>query len=386
MRKSDVLFLIVGTNPMPNIISIENRIKDNGKIFFICSKENNTIFSTDKIVNDIKKIMDNKYPNIVTNSIPVNIQDESNMIQEIINMFPIEKNITVELNYTGGTKLMSSAIYGYFKKIMRSKDVDIILSYLDCEKDLFVFEENEKGKIRFLEEKLEINNIYNKFTLKDIILSHGLNYNKDRKETNFEDISYEMFSNFELKSIEEKNQWVEELNSILQDKENIKELLLKFIDKQVVNSDLTSINTLEVEKLKKYSVGDNLEEYIFRILTMLREEKEVDEFIWSYQQNKTKKMAGTEIDFIIIRGTKNYLLSVTLCEDEYICKPKLYEAKTRAQQISGDETRVGFICLYNSYKELEELIEADDKYSKDLVIAIDNFNDMKNKLRQWLRR
>ena len=59
---------------------------------------------------------------------------------------------------------------------------------------------------RFLEEKLEINNIYNKFTLKDIILSHGLNYNKDRKETNFEDISYEMFSNFELKSIEEKNQ------------------------------------------------------------------------------------------------------------------------------------------------------------------------------------
>lgn len=386
MRKSDVLFLIVGTNPMPNIISIENRVKDNGKVFFICSKENNTIFSTDKIVNDIKKIMDNKYPNIVTNSIAVNIQDESNMIQEIINMFPVEKNITVELNYTGGTKLMSSAIYGYFKKVMRSEEVDIILSYLDCEKDLFVFEENENGKIRFSEEKLEINNIYNKFTLKDIIISHGLNYNKDRKETNFEDISYEMFSNFELKSIEEKNQWIEELNSILEDKENIKELLLKFINKQVVNSDLTSINALGAKKLKKYSIGDNLEEYIFRILTMLREEKEIDEFIWSYQQNETDNMAGTEIDFIIIRGTKNYLLSVTLCEGEYDCKPKLYEAKTRAQQISGDETRVGFICLYNSYKELAELIEADDKYSKDLVIAIDNFNDIKNKLRQWLRR
>lgn len=386
MRKSDVLFLIVGTNPMPNIISIENRVKDTGKIFFICSKENNTIFSTDKIVNDIKKIMDNKYPNIETNTIIVNIQDESNMIQEIINVFPVEKNITIELNYTGGTKLMSSAIYGYFKKIMRNADVDIVLSYLDCEKDLFVFEENENGKIKFSEEKLEVNNIYNKFTLKDIIMSHGLNYNKDRKETNFEDISYEMFSNFELKSIEEKNQWVEELNMILQDKENLKELLLNFINKQVINADLTAINNLGVNKLKNYSLGDNLEEYIFRILTTLREEKEIDEFVWSYQQNETDSMAGTEIDFIIIRGTKNYLLSVTLCEEEYDCKPKLYEAKTRAHQIAGDETRVGFICLYNSHKELQELIGAEDKYSKDLVIALDNFNDIENKLRQWVRR
>lgn len=386
MRKSDVLFLIVGTNPMPNIISIENRVKDNGKIFFICSKENNTIFSTDKIVNDIKEIMYNKYPNIETKSITVNIQDESNMIQEIINVFPVEKNITIELNYTGGTKLMSSAIYGYFKKILRNKEVDIVLSYLDCEKDLFVFEENENGKIKFSEEKLEVNNIYNNFTLKDIIISHGLNYNKDRKETKFEDISYEMFSNFELKSIEEKNQWIEEINMILQDKENLKELLLNFINKQVVNSDLTPINNLGIDKLKKYSLGDNLEEYIFKILTILREEKEIDEFVWSYQQNETDSMAGTEIDFIIIRGTKNYLLSVTLCEGEYECKPKLYEAKTRAHQIAGDETRVGFICLYNSHKELQELIGAEDKYSKDLVIALDNFNDIENKLRQWVRR
>lgn len=385
MRKSDVLFLIVGTNPMPNIISIINRVKEDGKVFLIHSNKNDGLFSTERIANTLIDRLSEKFEKLTVTPIEVNMQKESNMIQEIKNKFLAENNLAIELNYTGGTKLMSSTIYGYFKNRLRHEEYDIILSYLDCEKDLFIYEEKKDNKIRFTEEKIEENALYNKFNLKDIIISHGLNYHKDRKETKFEDISYKMFSNFEGMALEEKNNWVYELNGILKLKDNVQERLIEFVNKQV-DCSVEELCQLELEKLIKYVIGDSLEEYFYRILSNLKEKNEIHEFIWSYQQNKTNNMAGTEIDFVISRGTKNYLLSVTLCEGEYDCEPKLYEAKTRGEQISGDETRVGFICLYNSYKKLGELIGANDKYSKDLIIAIDNFSDIENKLTEWVRR
>lgn len=386
MRKSDVLFLIVGTNPMPNIISIINRVKEDGKVFLIHSREKNKeLLSTEKIADDLRNILKERYPKLIIEKIVVNIQSEESMIQEVKNKLPEQSDLTIELNCTGGTKLMASTIYGYFKGLMRSGSRDIIISYLDCEKDSFIFEEKQGSGISFSEKKVDVN-IYNKVNLIDIIKSHGLRYHDNKKTINFEEASYEMFYKFERKSVEEKKEWIAEFNIILDDKENTRELLSKFLSKQIESVELEEICKLEDEKFVRYAIGENLEEYLFKILTDLKDEDEIDNFIWSYEQKKNKSMAGTEIDFIIGRGTKNYLLSVTLCEKEYECKPKLYEAKTRGEQILGDEARIGFICLYDSFEKLGHLIDANDKYSKDLVIAVDNFCNIKNKLKEWVRR
>lgn len=388
MRKSDVLFLIVGTNPMPNVISILNRVKENGKVFLIHSNEKGVVFSTESIANSLINIFKEKSEAIVLEPIAVNMMSESNMVQEVKHRMNSLNNSCIELNYTGGTKLMSSTIYGYFKEEMRKGERDIILSYLDCEKELFIYEKCRANTIISIEEKIEDININNRFNLKDIIKSHGLNCDNSRKKTNFETISYEFFSNIENMSYDEKESWLEEFNEIFKKamKKKNKEILIDFIKKYSNNILVDEIEELSFDDVKDYVLGDNLEEFIFRILTELKDKSEIDDFIWSYEQMPTDEMASTEIDFVIIKGMKNYLLSVTLCEEEYVCKPKLYEAKMRGEQLAGDETRVGFICLYKSHEELEELIGANGKYSKDLIIAIDNFNNIKDKLIEWFRR
>ena len=371
---------------MPNVISILNRVKENGKVFLIHSNEKGGVFSTESIANSLINIFKEKNEAIVLEPIAVNMMSESNMVQEVKHRMNSLSNSCIELNYTGGTKLMSSTIYGYFKEEMRKGERDIILSYLDCEKELFIYEECRAKKIISIEEKIEDVNINNRFKLKDIIKSHGLSYDKDRSQTSFENASYEMFSRFEKMTLEEKSEWVRELNEIFENDNNLEHLLNEFIRKYVSHKEVYEINKLSIGELIKYTIGDNLEEYIYKILNELKKNKIIDDFVWSYQQKSKKKVAGTEIDFVAIKGTRNYLLSVTLCEKEYDCKPKLYEAKIRGEQLAGDETRVGFICLYKSHEELEELIGANGRYSKDLLIAIDNFNNIKEKLTEWFGR
>ena len=38
-NKSDILFLIMGTNPFPNLISLVTRLKKGGDVICICTKE-----------------------------------------------------------------------------------------------------------------------------------------------------------------------------------------------------------------------------------------------------------------------------------------------------------------------------------------------------------
>lgn len=395
MRKSDVLFLIVGTNPMPNVISIVNRIKENGQLYLIHSHEDDTKFSTEKIAKELIKILNEKFNCMKVKSIAVDKLKETSMIFELKNRFSelnvgSDDNKTIELNYTGGTKLMSSTIYGYFKRKLRKENNDIILSYLDSEKDIFVYEEMQNGEVRVVEEKIEEQKISRIFTIKDIINSHGLNYDKDKTDIKFLNVALDIYTKFEALTLDEKYIWLKEMNIILGDyfknkKQGNNHLIMEFLQKYSNHSEIEQIKDLKIKEAIDYLIGESLEEYIFCILQSLKNDREIDDFIWSYEQQITDIMANIEIDFVIIKDTKNYLLSVTLCEEESECKLKLYEAKTRGEQLAGDETRIGFICLYKSYMELRELLDEDINYSKNLVIAIDNFTGVRNKILQWVR-
>lgn len=395
MRKSDVLFLIVGTNPMPNVISIVNRLKENGQLYLIHSHEDDTKFSTEKIAKELIKILNEKFNCMKVKSIAVDKLKETSMIFELKNRFSelnvgSDDNKTIELNYTGGTKLMSSTIYGYFKRKLRKENNDIILSYLDSEKDIFVYEEMQNGEVRVVEEKIEEQKISKMFTIKNIINSHGLNYDKDKTDIKFLNVALDIYTKFEALTLDEKYIWLKEMNIILGDyfknkKQGDNHLIMEFLQKYSNHSEIEQIKDLKIKEAIDYLIGESLEEYIFYILQSLKNDREIDDFIWSYEQQITDIMANIEIDFVIIKDTKNYLLSVTLCEEESECKLKLYEAKTRGEQLSGDETRIGFICLYKSYLELRELLDEDINYSKNLVIAIDNFTGVRNKILQWIR-
>ena len=54
VEKNDYLIMLIGSSPMPNLISSFNRIKESGKIFMIYTKE------TENIAKQLKELIEEK--------------------------------------------------------------------------------------------------------------------------------------------------------------------------------------------------------------------------------------------------------------------------------------------------------------------------------------
>lgn len=394
MRKSDVLFLIVGTNPMPNIISMISRVKEDGSVYLIHSDECEYSFSTKEIAENLERLFKEKYSNITIKKIVVDKLKEDSMSNEIIknryNSLSLADKV-VELNFTGGTKFMSSTIYGLFKKELLKGNENIILSYFDCEKDSFMYESYASGKVISNEEKVQDKKIFNTVGINEINISHGLKFKPKKNSVINFDIACNMFNEFEKLSIEGKYKWLKDLNEIdiayRKEKDSLnRDCIKEFLKEYISEEDIEILDELKTKVLVKYIAGDILEEFVNKILLELKDSGEIDEYIWSFEQKGGEGIAGAEVDFVILKDLNTYLLSVTLCEEEGDCKFKLFEAKVRGEQLSGDETRIGFICLYDKDEELRELLDGDSKYSKNLVVGITSFNNIKEKIIAWVKR
>ncbi|MDY2729767.1 MAG: hypothetical protein SOV35_06855, partial [Clostridium sp.] len=137
MKKNDYLITLIGSNPMPNLISAYTRIKENSTIFMIYTKE------TRKIAEQLKYLIEEKSKESNLNvSVNLNygqiyseydIQEVNKELTVILNnikekyLLDSEKDKSIEFNFTAGTKIMSSVGYTLFKKIF--KDENSFLSY-----------------------------------------------------------------------------------------------------------------------------------------------------------------------------------------------------------------------------------------------------------------
>lgn len=386
VEKSDYLFLILGTNPMPNLIAISNRVKENGKVFFIVTDSKNSSFSSKTIGESIKKILKNKKINIIKELLSVDKNDEENIRNILEEKYNIADGI-IELNYTGGTKNMSSSAYKFFKEKMRKNEKKIILSYFDNTSGNFIMESNIKGdKITYVEESFDKNLFNLMFTIKDIATIHKLNIKSSKEGLNkYNEYAEQYGRNFEKLSLDEKKKWIEELNLCCRKKD--KNLYLDFVEKYVSKDLKEVLSNEEVKKISRYLLGDAFEEYFNNMLISYKEENIIDEYMWSTKtKSSTEVKNDTELDFLVRKGKDITLLSVTLCEEKEETKLKLYEAISRSKEISGDQCRTIFVCLYESYKEmLNDICSLDIDIEENVnLIALDNFENIKEKLRMML--
>lgn len=387
VEKSDCLFLILGTNPMPNLISISNRVKRNGKVFLIVTEgKGNNLFESKSIGQNIKSILNKKNIKIVEDLIVVDKNDENNIRDRLEEKYKMENGI-IELNYTGGTKNMSSSSYKFFKEKMRENEKKIILSYFDNVSGKFIIENNIKSnKINYVEDSFDKILFNSMFTLNDIVSIHKLKLKiKKKDDYKYSEFGQKYGENFEHLSLDKKKSWIDELNLCC--KKNDINLYLEFSGKYVSKDLKNSLSEKGIKEVRRYLLGDAFEEYFNNILIEYEREKIIDEYIWSAKTESSKIVKNdAEIDFLIKKGKDITLMSVTLCEEQEETKLKLYEAISRSKEISGDQCRIIFICLYESCKEmLNDICSLDIDVQENVnVIALDNFNNIKEKLRIML--
>lgn len=417
--KADFLITLIGTSAMPNLIGIATRIKNGGKVYFIHTNETKTI--SENLVNYIeenKVDSTGKSLNIKSELIGIeNYDNPEEVYNEIQNKFRYiyddieslgEKNSIIEINFTGGTKVISSISYTVFKELFKEKYDDIKFTYLDGENSRINIHNVKQNKEQVIEYSKEIGTI--PLTIMDVI-----NVNKDLDEQFSNDEGHFKQSEFSkdmyqyLISHKEKRkeiiEYLECLNSNLRS-ENINKSankVLNYLDKfanennlldgykshkdflKALYVDESKISNTKVKSLViKPLIGNWFEEVIHKILVDLRDEDIIDDFICNLK--KMKKIDKMEIDFIAMKNYKLYYISVSTVEDMECTKFKLYEIKQRAQILSGTEAAVATITFVQDKKEIidgyKNIWQEEPKNA--LMIEWGELDNIKNIISQWV--
>lgn len=392
MEKSDNLFLVIGTNPMPNLIAIANRVKVGGNIYLIASSKEESSFGTGGIANKIKTELEGKKIFNKIEIISVNKNSEESITGEL-EASANKKDRIMELNYTGGTKFLSSICYSYFQDKIRSENRKVILSYFDNIKDKFIIEENLNQGRKYKEVYANKAKFGEIFSLEDIVKCHNIDIEIEKKEPNYGQYGYQFGEKFRTLDTNEKSEIIRKLNCIHRSKDSNE--MIKFT-RDFISNEAAEYLEKESEKLTekkkreylcKFLFGDGFEEYFLKILLDMEESNEVEEFIWSFNPKRKKNKNEMEIDFIIRNGYDITAMSVTMCETIEECRSKLYEIITRAEQLGGKYCKKIFVCLYDDSNDLLDYVKNNEILnSKELlVIGVNNFEKVKENILMFLK-
>ena len=315
-----LLLLLIGGNNIANYALID---------YFKKSKE----FKFDKVMMIYTSQSENSVKNIMelqkdVEFINLNLENESrnlSTIKEKILTLLKSLNISfIHLNYTGGTKPMSVGAF-------------LAINELNCKKR-FSDISPDSSKLTFANGEIYPKNgtiaERVKLDIKSLYKLHGVELKKYQKSVS-KFYNDEMIEFLFEKSINSKNYktfwkfWDYEKG----DKEEfLQELPIK-------------VDIKELDNLRQFVRGRWLEEYIFNVL----QDEDFTDIAWNVEG--TIKGRYFELDLVIIKGHKSYMISCTTEEEKLDrVKQKAFEASIRAEQIGGIRAKPISVSLLDNRK------------------------------------
>lgn len=416
--KSDILIMIVGTSPMPNLISACTRVKKDAVIYALHTKETEII--AENLQTLIEEKSDEADCDIEVKPIRIkgDYENPNDVYRELKRVFQCIKDKKlndeiIELNYTGGNKVISSTAYYLFKKIF--KDKNALLTYLDGEKSLININYVDGKKVGIFtynkaNETLEIN-------INDIIEIHSHDYKDfnsrefDAFKDEYENLDiHECFYEALIGNLDNRNEFIkflEPLSLVEKDlmnkankfNENLKKSGIKLRNYSDIEGIFSVYKTVKgydsgkksgLEKILKDLNGIWLEKALFYRLGKLKGNG-IDDVVCSLERkHKRGKKAKPEfeVDIIILRNHKLFCISLTIIDEYDKAKFKLYEIKLRAELLAGVEADIAYINFCESSHEFIKVYKDiwDDDMSNTLICAWDRLDSIEERIISWINR
>lgn len=247
MEYADYLILLVGKNPLPNLISALNCSNSYTYIFLCYTAQSENNISTLNVAENIEEEIKRLIKSITVKKVLVdkeNVNEIKKTIKDkIISKIDVAEKKNIVLDCTGSTKLISAIFYDEFSKLKSN----IYYSYVsDKNNDITIYDKNQKVRCN---KNKDIAKKYN-ITTNNILRLHGFKEEMAReyKQFNIEDITNEGFTliiNYKLKNIVKKKKDIInnffEINSL---SEKLGGSNVRYFIKFILNGD-------PIEKLKK---------------------------------------------------------------------------------------------------------------------------------------
>ncbi|MDD2443804.1 MAG: DUF1887 family CARF protein [Desulfotomaculaceae bacterium] len=375
---SDHLFMLIGTNPLPNYVAAKMLARPNTHFYFVHSS--NTGHIAAKLIH-ILELPAKRY-----NKIQVDEADPHSIYQ-IISPYAREKK-GIGLNYTGGTKTMAVHAYQAIKEI----NTDAMFSYLDA-RSLKMKISNANGN----SDEVSANDKV-KITIHEILSLHGLSienkFTRDPKHPELCEAIAKLYGNGNTLSTW-KN-WVnknrcKDLPPAEDGLKGVIGAMEKICNEKEFNANNLA-NALKYEKgLSSSQIwfqGKWLEDYVLNIIVQLINQNKLGN-VSDYAMNlkcfkNSDQKNNFELDLALILGYQLFAISCIVSDEKAKCKEHLFEVFVRARQVGGDEARVGLICNYKYPASLQQEVEQLwDAPGKIRVFGEEHLPDMRGYLKDW---
>ncbi|MCA6612684.1 MAG: DUF1887 family protein [Pseudanabaena sp. M158S2SP1A06QC] len=396
------LFLLIGTNPLPNYIAARQLLTDGGTAYLVYTSE--TKCWKDRLLDRLRsrKIK-------ITEIYLDKSESDSNHIHKKIydKVSSIPEAEKVGLNYTGGTKAMS--VHAYRAVYDKRGHKETFYSYLDPRK-LQMYIDQDNGEPFHDKVQIEI-------SMRELLDLHYLEWQpKPLDEPKLPEASseiVELYKNDDL-AIAWKKWCKEKLHPLTKNGEYWKEETELALREIVISIDSLPVEfrrllkkhlnasenqlSIQVSKEKGFDSLQQvcewlsfiwLEHYVLAQVKGISKSKMIHESKMSLhvkERNSSRKGDKFEFDVAFMRNYQLFAISCTTSSDPKRCKQKLFEAAIRARQLGGDEARVALVCYSSEPDKIKNQLKVTLPDRKVDVFGIDDLSDLSDEISSWIER
>jgi hypothetical protein len=404
----DHLFLLVGTNPLPNYVAAKLLLRDpkGSQVFLVFSRGTETARAA--LERELQK---EQYSQIMSVEV-----EEANPahIRKTLTEYALGLTGLVGLNYTGGTKAMAVHSYLAIQALTKPPNGGVPLraqySYLDSRTLRMQIEGDgveARGLVVDVRQHVQL-------PLQKLLDLHKLTKLKQQmsRTTVWGGVAESLaYIHSEPEGVQLWREWCRQY---LRRPENES----KFVNTSTlmqVSTDTIPFATVRDalkqecptaifpctfgelaahspfkktdERFARWLDGAWLEHYVFSQLQPLLQSGELHDLAMTLNPllgDDEKEDPDFEFDVGCTRGYQLFALSVTSSSNEKLGKRKLLEALVRAEQLGGSEARVALVCCYDRPARLHTQVSELFHRSRSRVFGPANLPDLAARLAAWI--
>jgi len=383
--RTDVLFLLIGSNPLPNYVAASLLIREQGTLVLLHSQATATV--AERLARRLRSERADLSTQLFTvpeADGPAIARRVTESVQQFERSYPRR---TIGLNYTGGTKPMAAYSYQALSTMFPSG----VFSYLDARTLSMVIDPGGGPAQRIPVER--------QVTLKlaDIVEMHGYQIKRKRTTPLHAAIAAAIAQvHLAPEGLKQWRDWLDTWKggATLPDSTRFPALTpaIQAFDaacggKTSAEGVAQALGFQQLNQCGKYFIGGWLEDHTLDALSKTHRQMPLEDYA-SEILIRSSVRPDFDLDVAATIGYQLFAISCIATEQKSKAKEHLLEIFTRAGQLGGDEARFAAItfCDDTNVRDLQrEVSEAWDAQGKIRVFGRSHIGDLPTHLLRWFR-